>query len=321
MTPPGSNRDNAGLGGSRCPFCHAERALGSPCPNPECISNRGMSIGSRTSRAPLPSMRNFKLSIPDDLKSVEATEVLEGDTPEETELRVRDRHLEAAETEGWPGIAVWGGWLALAAIAGVDVALFAAAGQSYPAWYLANGALLSFGVTVLSAVGIELDRMYGLISAHPSQYLASWFHVWENWSDVWSPVSSRPKYPGAGSRSVTADALFGGALLWAFRAGLAAWFAVAGPPQYLLNLICGAPARSALASGLVVWEYQELYFQKGSDGQVTTNIHRLGQSVQPATDPKPNPGAYRFGFDVKPVSATYALAALVLFVIAAVGRF
>ncbi len=241
--------------------------------------------------------------------------------PEEVELRARAQRLEAvqefwASEFGWRNLAL-AGWPILAVIALLDVLCFGVAGLSYPAWYLSNGAILSFGVPILSAVGIDLDRRYGLISAHPMYFLASWVQIAIDWSNLWAPTTAPPRYL-AGTRLAPLDrassVLLGGVLGLAF----VAWFVVAGPPQYMLNILCGAPARSALASGKVVWDYLDLDYAKAADGSVTRNMWSQDTTVLDAMDPKPHPAASRLGFDVKPVSVTYALAALALFVLAAV---
>jgi len=202
-----------------------------------------------------------------------------------------------------------GGWAILGLILAADMLVFAWLGASYPAWYLANGALLAFGVSLLSAVGIELDRAHDLISAHPGYYLWGWVRVGSAWSEVWDPTQLQPRVPTIGARSVTADRLISRSMLLLARVALVGWFLVAGPLQYVLNLLCGAPARAALGSGQVVWEWEE----RSADDQVV-GLRTVSHS---ASDAKPDRAAQRVGWDVKPVSATYAVAGFVLF---AVGR-
>lgn len=243
-----------------------------------------------------------------------------GESIDEIELRARAQRLEAvqelwASEFGWRNLAL-AGWPLLAGIALLDLLVFALVGLAYPAWYLANGGLLSLGVPILSAVGIDLNRRYGLISAHPLYFLGAWVQIALDWSNIWEPTSAKPRYL-AGTRSVLLDRAFSAALGRLLGFGLVAWFLVAGPPQYVLNLVCGAPARSALASGKVVWDYEELDYQKGPDGSVMTNAWKRDTRVLDATAPKPHDAALRLGFDVKPVSVTYALAAVVLFAVAA----
>jgi hypothetical protein len=243
------------------------------------------------------------------------------ESADEIELRARGQRLEAVqdlwrEDFGWRNLA-FVGWPILAGIALVDLFLFGLAGQSYPAWYLANGAILSLGIPILSSVGVDLDRRYGLISAHPAYFLGGWLGILLDWSNIWDPTTGgRAKYLD-GTRSVRLDR----AVSWVFNKalglGLIAWFVVAAPPQYVLNLVAGAPARAALASGKVVWDYQTVEYTKTTDGSVRTNAWRQDTTVQDGSAAKPHVAARRLGFDVKPVSVTYALSALVLFLLSA----
>jgi hypothetical protein len=195
----------------------------------------------------------------------------------------------------------------LALILAVDIGVFAWLGLSYPQWYLANGALLAFGVTMLSVVGIELDAGQDLISAHPGYYLGGWIQVAFAWTQVFTPTQKPAKLPTIGARPERADKAISLVLLLLARLGMLGWFLVAGPPQYLLNLICGAPARAAMASGEVVWSWQE---RSVDDSTIGFNAAARG----PDDDP-PNKAARRIGWDTKPVSATYALAGFVVFLL------
>ena len=195
--------------------------------------------------------------------------------------------------------------------------MFAFVGLSYPAWYLANGALLSFAVPILSAVGVDLDRRYGLISAHPMYFLSAVAVVATDWSNIWDPTGSSPRYL-QGTRSVAFDRLISAVLGKLLGVALVAWFLVTGPARYLLNLVGGAPARAALASGRVVWDHQTLAFEKDADGSVVTNNWSSSTAVLRDSDPKPHEAARRLGFDVKPVSVTYALSGLLLFAVLAI---
>ena len=202
----------------------------------------------------------------------------------------------------------WAGWLVLGLIFLVDLGVFAWLGGSYLAWYLANGGLLAFGVSLLSVVGIELDQAQDLISAHPGYYLWGWVRVGDAWTQVWDPTQADPRLPAIGARPVRLDRLISRLLLVAARFALIGWFLVAGPLQYLLNLVCGAPARAALGSGKVVWEWEE----RSSDDQ-TLGLRTVSDDGH---QPKPHASARRLGWDVKPVSATYALAGFALFLVA-----
>jgi hypothetical protein len=245
---------------------------------------------------------------------------------DEIELRARGEALDAVqnlwgEVGGWRNLA-FVGWPILAGIAILDVSVFGLAGQSYLDWYLANGAILSLGVPILSSVGVNLDRRYGLISAHPLYYVGAWVGILTSWSNIWDPTTGVEVKYLRGQRSVRLDR----ALSWVFSKalglGLIAWFLVAAPPQYLLNLVAGAPARAALASGRVVWHDQSVQSTEDTDGKGTTKSWSEKTTIQDGSARKPHAAAQRLGFDVKPVSVTYALSAVVLLLIsAAVDQF
>jgi len=206
------------------------------------------------------------------------------------------------------GMGAWAGWAFLAVIFVIDVRVFAWLGVSYPLWYLTNGALFAFGVTMLSVVGIELDAGQDLISPHPLYYLVGWIRVAFAWTEVFNPTQEPAKLPAIGARPERADRAISRVVLVLARVGMIGWFLVAGPPQYLLNVVCGAPARAAVGSGLVVWEWEE---RSADDSVVGVNTKTHGPD-----DRKPNKTARRVGWDLKPVSATYALGGFVVFLVA-----
>jgi hypothetical protein len=213
-----------------------------------------------------------------------------------------------AELRGW----AFTGWAILGVILVFDLVLFAILGTSYFSWYLHNGAVLSFAISVLSSVGIELNQEADLISAHPMRYITTWALVAQNWSTVWDPATEGPEPAADGFAFWRLDRLLSTILSKVAVVGLVASFLVSAPIQYLLNLVAGAPVRSATRSQIVVWRYK-LNEQDG-----TSTKTELKWSAQPATEAKPDAGAMRIGFDLKPVASTYAIAGILVWVLAAV---
>jgi hypothetical protein len=204
------------------------------------------------------------------------------------------------------------GWAILGLILLFDLGLFAALGTSYVSWYLRNGAVLSFAISVLSSVGIDLNQEADLISAHPMRYITTWAIVAQNWSTVWDPATAGPPPAADGFAFWRLDRLVSTILSKVALIGLVASFLVSAPVQYVLNLVAGAPVRSATSSRIVVWRY------KVSEHDANSSKTELKWSAQLATDAKPDAGAMRIGFDLKPVASTYAIAGILLWVLAAV---
>jgi hypothetical protein len=142
------------------------------------------------------------------------------------------------------------GIAALAALAGFDSLWFAALGENYFRWYIDNGAVIAllFGVV---AASVDLDTHPALIAASPRGFIRGVVGVILEltlslrilFGGAWRAESARPWPDRALARMFRAI----------FTAAMCAWALVVAPLQYVVNLVCGAPGRMALAAERTVW--------------------------------------------------------------------
>jgi hypothetical protein len=200
------------------------------------------------------------------------------------------------------------GLLVLLALAAVNALWFSLAGGDYFRWFLDNGALVAlvFGVVTTA---VDLDRNAGLIAANPLGFEIGVVRVFlELSSSLWgmfgAPRSDRALEDlgltevQTRFRSRLFDYLLSNLFLFVLAAAMLAWALVVAPLQYFVNLVCGAPARVALAS--------------------RTTMHRVQPTpshTEYVNAPKDSPevdGA-ELTFASRPVSFTAAIAAALLF--------
>jgi hypothetical protein len=119
-------------------------------------------------------------------------------------------------------------------------------GLSHWQWYLANGGLISAGLAIFSIAWGDLNKHTGLISAHPLDYLGSQLQL------VGLPlVSFGAQFrsaPGDRYRPSLLDTLLSIPLVLLLIVFCFVYLLVIVPPQYLVFLLCGAPARVIAAS-------------------------------------------------------------------------
>ena len=168
--------------------------------------------------------------------------------------------------------------------------IFRVFGEEYFRWYLVYGAAFALVFALISSA-INLDRYDGLVAAAPGRYLAAWMEVvgsifmW--WSVSLESTRLRP----------SADILPTALIALVASLALIGWVVAIAPVQYLVTLLCGAPARMAIASDrkFVVSRSEE------------TTLFRV-MSV----DLRTPEGATEIGFRLKPVTFSNAIAAGVL---------
>jgi hypothetical protein len=214
------------------------------------------------------------------------------------------------------------GLAVLATVTTIDFLLFRALGANYFDWYLHSGfvILLLFGVVTIA---VDLDRHVGLISAHPLSYAAETAWVLANLSGAIAQQLLTRERP---DRDL-ADGPYGSlqsrfrlpaldralALLFALAIATAmlAWVLIVAPLQYWVNLVCGAPARVALASPDTLWEVERLgRVQLAFGGKDQRDV--LEQKLE---DTHERGEVTEVGFAARPVAFTAAISATVLFVI------
>ncbi len=213
------------------------------------------------------------------------------------------------------------GWLILAAIPAINALWLAALGVDYFEWYLQSGFLVAllFGVV---AVAIRLDSHPDLIAAQPIFYLAGVLDLFSELAAALRNLFAWPRsdralaeagLPGMAYRfrvrtfDLALNLFFG----WSCAAAFVAWAVLVAPLQYWLNLVCGAPAREALASSQTLWVVrgakgtERLFASKNPD-----EFQRQRRELKEAHD---RGEMTEIGFAEKPVSFTAAIAAAVLF--------
>jgi hypothetical protein len=207
----------------------------------------------------------------------------------------------------------------LLAASAINYLWLRALGVDYFGAYLELGFLVAllFGVV---AVAIDLDSQPDLIAAHPMIYLAANLGllgvVYGSVSAVLRPARPERELVEAGLPTMTyryrsriLDLVFNLLFSLAFAVAMLAWGLLYAPLQYWVTLVCGAPARDALASSETLWVIRS----RGAEGFAfgpkdpddfqephLKALHARGEMTE-------------VGFARKPVAFTAAITALVLF--------
>jgi hypothetical protein len=193
------------------------------------------------------------------------------------------------------------------------------------AWYVRSGALISLGFAFVTLAWGDLNKIKGLVSAHPFLYISACLYMVSLPIYVFGSILRRPKQPLA-PRAVTRSSLAAWSAIWRaaqkvmdlfdaiiamlfallFTFSALAWLIVIAPAQYFVYLICAAPARLMRRSGRQV-------ISKFDDAQ----YFHLDEVPPDEAVPE---GWLEAGFFKRPVSMTSAFAALVLWGLAQVIR-
>jgi hypothetical protein len=220
----------------------------------------------------------------------------------EQKRRSAKEHFQEARRAGrWVGPLVvlivggviWGGLITASYL------FFSVFDTNYFRWFLENGALIAivFGFVSLA---IDLDRNPSLVSADPLTYLLAAFTLWQHVVTSWRLVieggrSDVDRWPVA----AIGDMLLAAAFSLAATVAVFGWFVVIAPLQYLLTLICGAPARLAIRS-----PQTSSYDPTRDEAQIDAPLRA-----------KPPANALVVGYAGKPVSLTAAVQSALLWTI------
>jgi hypothetical protein len=195
----------------------------------------------------------------------------------------------------------------LLALVGINALWFDAAGRDYFRWYLDNGAAIALAFGVVS-VAVDLDRQPDLVAAAPIRFVRGIvFLGLELSTSLWGMF-------GRARTDRVLDVLLASVFTIAFSVAMTAWAVVVAPLQFFVNLVAGAPARTALASSTTVWRVEMgegrvayLYGPKDLD-----ELHDLDQAGKLKAG-RERGSVTETTFAAKPVALTNAIAAALLF--------
>jgi hypothetical protein len=186
--------------------------------------------------------------------------------------------------------------------------------RSYVLWFLENGVFIGLAFGLVTVAWGDLNKLVGLTSAHPLQYLLACVAVVTvTFAGVEAMTSARDEagvgfaWEDGSERSVglgPVDSVLAFLFAIVFWAIGFAWLIVAAPMQYLVTLIAGAPARRALASRDRSW------FDASAAGGVS-KIQRGAEAPEEAIET---------GFTARPVAVTTLVATGLLLVVALLLR-
>lgn len=114
-------------------------------------------------------------------------------------------------------------------------------GLSYITWYLSAGAIIGLVSALAAMAWGDLDKHTGLISAHPLDYLGSCLQLaglpLHALGSQFMRTRDDPKGASPFDKMLTIP------LVLFLVAVIIVWSLVIAPLQYVVNLVCGAPAR------------------------------------------------------------------------------
>jgi hypothetical protein len=142
-------------------------------------------------------------------------------------------------------------------------------GKSYFTWYLKSGALIALGTAIFTQVWQGLDKHTGLISLNPLHYLGSALQL------VGLPLIAIGTHLDSSKRTkpvIPIDLWLAIPFFLAAALGLLLWLILIVPIQYFVYLLCGAPARLILASGVQL--------RAGMDDTQLTVEEKMGSEPQ-----------------------------------------
>ncbi len=184
----------------------------------------------------------------------------------------------------------------------------------YVHWYLRNGALINLGFAFVSLAWGDLNRVKDLVGAHPFRFIAASLFLVALPIQTFGTILRRPSEPvppraeprsslsqwsalwrSAQAIMDTIDGLLTAVFAIVFTLAALIWLVVIAPLQYVVYLVCAAPARLMRRGRrqLIASFDESGYFHVGEVG---------GEKPVPA-------GWFEAGFYSKPVSLTAAFAA------------
>ena len=214
--------------------------------------------------------------------------------PRAIALRVRDVWIEdmtvGHETrigsEDGKRMNPWISGASIAAALAADYLLFRFAFHTnYFHWYIVYGGAFALALTVFS-VAVELDDEPNLVAADPSDYVGAWFFFF-GISFFWlrGVVTARPE-----NHAEMFDPVITAPFAVVWMVAVFAWLLIITPALYFITFVCGAPIRQTRSTT------SEVLIQVIPRDQGAGRTLNVGLNVKK-----------------KPVSATNAIAAAVLF--------
>jgi uncharacterized membrane protein YqjE len=211
----------------------------------------------------------------------------------------------------------------LVALAAINALWFDAVGENYFTWFVDNGSLIALLFAVVSAT-IDLDDNAALIAADPLNFAVGVVRVFLELSSSLAALFGRPRSDVALAdaslselqtqfRSPLVDLVLAYMFLAVFSAAMIAWALIIAPLQYWVNLVCGAPARTALASSRTIWRVKR---SERHTEYVIAPKDLSELSADDARDLEENRErklATEISFATKPVTLTAGIAAAALF--------
>jgi hypothetical protein len=176
-----------------------------------------------------------------------------------------------------------------------NVVVFALLGRNYLDWYIAHGTEIGLAFAFVAVV-VDLDRYPELISDAPWEYAEGARTVVGLTTLTIGTAFERPT---AGTASDSGpwsllgrnlvgllETLAGGLIAIGIVLAAAAWLVVVAPIQYVVNLVCGEPARSARESRRALdirrrpggLEVSDAYVDQAPSGQDT---ERMSLALKP----------------------------------------
>lgn len=195
----------------------------------------------------------------------------------------------------------------------------------YVRWYLRNGTLINLGFAFVSLAWGDLNRVKDLVGAHPIRFLSASLFLVALPVQTFGTILRKPNEPPA-PRAEPRSSLSQWSAAWrmaqtimdaldglltagfaiVFTLAALLWLLVVAPLQYLVYLICAAPARlMRRGQRKLIANFDESgYFHVGEVG---------GEKPVPA-------GWFEAGFYSKPVSLTAAFAAVFIWLLGQIIR-
>lgn len=165
-------------------------------------------------------------------------------------------------------------------------------------WYLTVGASISLVSSVVSMAWGDLEKQRGLISAHPFTYIGAALQL------VGLPLytlgTHLRSHAGEPRTRPTVDLLLTIPLVLMLVGAMAVWLVVIAPPQYVVYLLCGAPARM---------------FSQSTRRPIAHLQDTQLAVAEIATHEKTPDGWWNIGLSQKPVAVTNLFTSLFLFIV------